>query len=245
MFSGIVRGCFPVLRPTRKIGQLELRVLLDQDLIEKLDIGSSVAVNGVCLTVTGLGKATKETQADPYEVNFDVIAESIRVTNLKDINEGDLVNIELSLSTQSDISGHVVSGHVDGVATITSVEQPDENNYIIRLKAPSHLMKYIFPKGFIAVNGCSLTVGSIDRPNDEFSVYIIPETLRRTNLASHQIGDELNLEVERHTQAIVDTVNQFLHGIKDKLAAGDVLSHDLQEMLVSHLTQGSQTTPKG
>jgi riboflavin synthase len=215
---------------------------LNKELVEKLDIGSSVAVNGVCLTVAGLKEASKESDTNSSEVRFDVISESIRVTNLNDLNEGDLVNIELSISTQSDISGHVVSGHVDGVATIKSIECPDENNYVIRLKAPSPLMKYIFPKGFIALNGCSLTVGSIDRNSNEFSVYLIPETLRRTNLSARQVGDELNLEVERHTQAIVDTVNQFLDGIKEKLAAGGVSRQDLEDMLVLHLTRDPQST---
>jgi riboflavin synthase len=240
MFSGIVRGCYPVLRPTRKIGQLQFAVGLEKELIEKLNIGSSVAVNGACLTVAELEGSYKDSDTITGEVSFDVIAESIRVTNLKDIVEGDLVNIELSISTQSDISGHIVSGHVDGVATIKSIEIPDENNYILRLAATNQLMKYIFPKGFIALNGCSLTVGSVDRDNDEFSVYLIPETLRRTNLKSGKVGDNLNLEVERYTQAIVDTVSHFMNGIKDKLAHGGLSSQDLEEMLISHLTKRPQ-----
>lgn len=240
MFSGIVRGCYPVLRPTRKIGQLQFGVRLDRELTEKLEIGSSVAVNGVCLTVTGLGDSKEEKDTTTGEVSFDVIAESIRVTNLKDLTEGDPVNIELSMSTQSDISGHIVSGHVDGVATIKSIELPDENNYVMRLTAPPQLMKYIFPKGFIALNGCSLTVGSVLRNDNEFSVYLIPETLRRTNLHGAKAGDELNLEVERYTQAIVDTVNHFLEGIKDKITGGGISSEELEEILISRLAKAPQ-----
>jgi len=233
-----------VLRSNHKIGQLQLAVGLEKEIIEKLQIGCSVAVNGVCLTVTGLGETTSETTPDTGEVRFDVIAESIRVTNLKDLIEGDLVNIELSMSAQSDISGHIVSGHVDGVAAIKSIELPDDNNYVVRLTAPSHLMKYIFPKGFIALNGCSLTVGSVDRNINEFSVYLIPETLRRTNLRAAKVGNELNLEVERYTQAIVDTVNHFMNGIKDKLTNGGITSQDLEDILISHLAKGPQSMQK-
>ena len=238
MFSGIVRGCYTVLRATHKIGHLELAVGLESELIQKLEIGSSVSVNGVCLTVTNLKELQIGTGPKSCEVLFDVISESIKVTNLKDTHEGDLVNIELSISTQSDISGHIVSGHVDGVATIISIDRPDQNNYVIRLGTSPQLIKYIFPKGFLALNGCSLTIGAVDRENSEFIIYLIPETLRRTNISSRQVGDKLNLEVEKHTQAIVDTVNHFLEGIKDKLAVGGISPQTLEDMLVSHLAKG-------
>jgi riboflavin synthase len=229
MFSGIVHNCYQVIHLERKEGFIAFSVAVTPELTEKLYIGASVSIDGVCLTVTRI---------DAQTISFDVIGETIRATNLKNLVVHDWVNVELSLTADHDVSGHIVSGHVDGTVTIEVIEQPDENNYTLTFSAEERLMKYIFAKGYIALNGCSLTVGVVERDKNSFSVYLIPETLRRTNLKNKNINDQVNVEVERQTQAIVDTVNDFL----GKLAANSLsdknslnILNDLMPDLLSKL----------
>lgn len=222
MFSGIVEGNYKVSRVEHSEGLIGISVELPQELVSRLSVGASVAVDGVCLTVTRITER---------EVTFDVIRETIRVTTLRDISEGSLVNIECSLTGDKDISGHIVSGHVDDVVYIDSIERPDANNCTVIFRAQEEWMKYIFPKGFIALDGCSLTVGFVDRRACRFCVYLIPETLRRTTFAHKRVGDAVNLEVERQTQAIVDTMNIFLEKLEAKLLSGEAHPRVLEEMI--------------
>ena len=114
-----------------------------------------------------------------------------------------------------EIGGHLLSGHVSTTATISKVENPD-NNHIITFSTDLETIKYIFPKGYIALNGVSLTVGEVDRQNKNFNVYLIPETLRLTNLGNKIIGDRINLEIETQTRNMVDTISEInkesIHG---------------------------------
>jgi riboflavin synthase len=211
MFSGIVRGTYPVIAVEAKTGLLTVEVSLDPALLSVLEVGASIAVDGVCLTVTRL---TSETAC------FDIMMETIRVTTLRDLKVGDSVNIEPSLTTQRDISGHIVSGHVDTTARVIEVQRPDENNCTLLFEAPPPWIKYIFPKGFIALNGCSLTVGWVDKKASRFSVYLIPETMRRTTFGGIRVDDLVNVEVERQTQVIVDTISEFMERFEKKLPGG-------------------------
>jgi riboflavin synthase len=211
----------------RQQGLLSITVALPEDLVSQLYVGASVAIDGVCLTVTSLTGSG---------VMFDVILETIRVTSLCELEVGKLVNVELSLTGNKDISGHIVSGHIDDVVTIESIERPDENNCTFVFSAKKQWMKYIFPKGYVALNGCSLTVGFVNRESGTFCVYLIPETLRRTTFATKQVGDLVNIEVERQTQAIVDTINIFLEKLETKLLSGEA-SPKLLEELVPSLTE--------
>jgi riboflavin synthase len=143
-----------------------------------------------------------------------------------------MVNVERSHRPGMEIGGHIVSGHVDGTAKIVRVEQP-ANNYVITLAIPEAWMKYVFPKGFLALNGVSLTVAEADKKNHTITVYLIPETLRRTSFAQKKVGDLVNFEVDRQTQAIVDTVVDFLGNlVKNTQLSGDLVQNIHDQLLL-------------
>jgi riboflavin synthase len=167
-------------------------------LLKGLVPGASVAVNGVCLTVTRI---------DHPSVYFDVMMESLRVTNLGGLEVGDRVNVERAARLDAEIGGHLLSGHVHAVAEVMAVESP-ENNRIIHFRVPPDLMQYIFHKGYVGLNGASLTVGQVQP--DSFNVYLIPETLKVTTFGQIQPGDLVNLEVDSTTQAVVDTLQRMV-----------------------------------
>ncbi|QSX35331.1 riboflavin synthase subunit alpha [Shewanella avicenniae] len=198
MFTGIVQANCEVLSIDKKSGLHTLGVAIPQELRIGLQLGASVANNGVCLTVTEL--------ADD-RVFFDVMEETLALTNLTDLQQGSRVNIERSLTFGKEIGGHILSGHVQTLARIEQVDVT-ESHYNLKLSFAPEWKKYIFYKGFIGVNGCSLTVGEVD--GNCFWLHLIPETLRLTNLASYQPGMTLNLEIDSQTQAIVDTVERVL-----------------------------------
>ena len=213
MFTGIVEGKFPLNRIERRSGLHTLNVDLPASLMEGLERGSSVAMDGVCLTVAGIDGCT---------VSFDVMAETLSLTTLGDLEEGGSVNIERSARAGDEIGGHPISGHVDTRARILRVDTP-ENNHVIRFAVESRWMRYIFSKGFLSVNGCSLTVVNADREAGEFEIWLIPETLKLTTFGEKSPGDEVNIEVDRQTQVIVDTVTDLLRQpgfLKDLGVAG-------------------------
>jgi riboflavin synthase len=200
MFHGIVTGRFPIVLLEEGAGLSRLTIELSDELIVDLKRGASVAVDGVCLTVADLqGK----------RVSFDVMAESLNCSALKYLKQGDQVNIERSARPGDEIGGHLVSGHVDGMARIVSIETPP-NNYIVTLALPVDLIKYVFRKGFISINGASLTIAEVDRCDGWLRIWLIPETLRLTTFPLKKVDDFVNVEVERNTQVIVDTVLDFL-----------------------------------
>ena len=123
--------------------------------------------------------------------------------------EGDLVNVERALRYGEELGGHEVSGHIDAVARIARIEQP-EGNHVITFAPPLNLMRYVFEKGFIALDGCSLTIADVS--DLEFSVWLIPETLRRTTFGYKREGNLVNIEVEAKTKAIVDTAERMMGG---------------------------------
>lgn len=201
MYTGIVAGKYPITDCVRKTGLTTLTVALEPALLEDLSLGASVGVDGVCLTVTRID--------DGLRVSFDVMQETLSRTTLGALRIGDFVNIERSAKGQAEIGGHIVSGHIDGTAEITAIDTPP-NNHVITLQIPKEYIKYVFNKGFIALNGCSLTVSDFDAQSGQFKVWLIPETLQRTTFAGKQVGDAVNMEVDRQTQVIVDTVMRFL-----------------------------------
>lgn len=200
MFTGIVQGSFPLIEVERKPGLLSLVIELPAALIEGLEIGASVSTDGVCLTVTTI---------EQQRVFFDVMQQTLSLTTLGDMQVGDYVNIERSAKQGVEIGGHIVSGHVDGIATVVAIEQP-ANNYFVTYRVSVEKMKYIFSKGFVGLNGCSLTVAEANKTEQTFTVCYIPETLRMTTHGKKKVGDRVNFEVDRQTQAIVDTVERFL-----------------------------------
>ncbi|RYV01625.1 riboflavin synthase [Shewanella sp. OPT22] len=198
MFTGIVQATCKVVSIEAKPGLKVLELDIESYLTQGLKIGASVAVNGVCLTVT---------KHENDSVFFDVMEETLALTNLNFLKVRDKVNIERSLTFSSEIGGHVLSGHIQTQAKIVKISNTDEHHNI-ELEVPSQWMKYIMYKGFIAINGCSLTIGKIKE--NKFLIHLIPETLRLTNLESYSVGDAFNIEIDSQTQAIVNTVERYL-----------------------------------
>ncbi|MBB1440684.1 riboflavin synthase subunit alpha [Shewanella sp. SG41-4] len=198
MFTGIVQATCEVVSINNAAGLKTFEVAMTPTLIQGLVTGASVANNGVCLTVT---KILND------KVFFDVMEETLAVTNLGNISVGDMVNIERSLTFGTEIGGHILSGHVHTLATVKSVSNTNEH-YNIELQVAPQWMNYIFYKGFVGINGCSLTVGKVS--NDGFVLHLIPETLKLTNLNHYSAGDKINIEIDSQTQVIVDTVERIL-----------------------------------
>lgn len=198
MFTGIVQAAVPVRRIVRHANLHTLELDIPTTLREGLAIGASVAVNGCCLTVTELGDDA---------VAFDAMMETLRVTNLGRLQEGQAVNVERAARFGDEIGGHPLSGHVHDQVVIETIERPD-NNCIIRFGADPRWRRFLMPKGYVALNGCSLTLGEVD--DQGFTVFLIPETLRVTTFGTAQTGDLVNLEIDAQTQAIVETVERVL-----------------------------------
>ena len=199
VFSGIVEGTGVVSRITKKTGLYRLEIETPSDFSSGLQVGGSICVDGVCLTTSSI---------DSNSLGFDVMMETLGVTTLNMIKENDIVNIERSIKLGDEIGGHLVSGHVSDIVTIRQIVKP-ENNHIITFQTNSDVIRYIFPKGYVALNGVSLTIGDVNRSDNCFSVYLIPETLRLTNLGNKEVGDSVNLEIETQTRNMVDTVSMI------------------------------------
>ena len=198
MFTGIVQATCEVAAIHKKDGLNTIEIAMPLHLKENLQRGASVANNGVCLTVTEM--------ADD-RVFFDVMEETLRLTNLANLSVGSKVNIERSLTYGSEIGGHVLSGHVHTQARVAEVSHTS-SHFDIRLEVEPKWMNYILYKGFVGVNGCSLTVGEVSESG--FMLHLIPETLEITNLDEASVGTMLNIEIDSQTQAIVDTVERVL-----------------------------------
>lgn len=199
MFTGIVQGIARVERIEDRSGLRTLRLSLPSGFEAGLQIGASVSVDGVCLTATAL----HDSAAD-----FDVMQQTLSLTTLGALTQGSAVNVERAAKQGAEVGGHELSGHVDVQARVTAVREP-ENNRVLRIAMPAPWMRYVFAKGYIAVNGASLTVAEVHRETGDggwFEVWLIPETLRMTTFAQVHEGDALNIEIERQTQVIVDTV---------------------------------------
>ncbi len=201
MFTGIVQGVATVAQIQDKPGLRTLLLKLPAGLDEGLAIGASVATDGVCLTVTEL--------PGPGLAGFDVMLQSLNLTTLAAWVPGSAVNVERAARDGAEIGGHPLSGHIDFKATLAALSTP-ENNRVLRISVPPPWMRYIFAKGYIAINGASLTVAEVDKREGWFEVWLIPETLRVTTFGTKAVGTELNIEIERSTQVFVDTVRDAL-----------------------------------
>jgi len=201
MFTGIVQGIATVDTLTDRPGLRSFRLRFPPGFARGLEIGASVSCDGVCLTVTALHG---DDAAD-----FDVMQQSLGLTTLGGLREGSSLNVERAAKDGAEIGGHPLSGHIDVTGTLVAVRQP-ENNHVLRIGLPPRWMRYVFAKGYIAVNGASLTVAEADRQAGWFEVWLIPETLRMTTFGEKVVGDTLNIEIERSTQVFVDTVRDAL-----------------------------------
>jgi len=200
MFTGIVQGYCEVAYARDEPSLRRLSVRLGESLTAGLDTGASVSVNGVCLTVTAV---------DGGDACFDVIRETLELSNLGDLAPGSRVNVERSFRVGDEVGGHILSGHVSAVATLARVEEA-ENERNLYFQVPPELLKFLSYKGFVALDGASLTIAHVDRPAAELGVCLIPETIRRTTLGHLEVGGRVNLEVDPQTQTIVETVERVL-----------------------------------
>ena len=199
MFTGIVQGTGLIRAIDSPAPDFRrFTVELPEHLAGGLETGASVAHNGCCLTVTRVSGCLAE---------FDLMAETLAKTNLGSLEAGDRVNLERAARFGDEIGGHVMSGHIITQTPVTRIEQ-SEHNRTLWFALPADLKPYVLTKGFIGLDGCSLTIGSVTER--EFNVHLIPETLQRTLFGSRQVGDCVNVEIDAQTQAIVDTVERVL-----------------------------------
>lgn len=204
MFTGIVE----------EVGRLkELRagrlIVSARQVLEGTNVGDSLSVNGACLTVTSLTR-------DSFAV--DVMAETLRRTNLGQLRPGSAVNLERALTFSTRLGGHLVQGHVDGVGKLLSLT-PESGAVLAHFSMPAELGRYIVVKGFIAVDGVSLTV--VDCDASEFTVSLVGFTRQNTNLGSRGIGDPVNLEVD----IIVKYVEKLLNPAPDHITMDFLAEH--------------------
>lgn len=198
MFTGIIQGTAEIVDIIEKQDFRTHTVRLPQQLLPGLQPGASLAHNGCCLTVTAI---------DGDRVSFDLMRETLRITNLGLLRVGDRVNVERAARFGDDIGGHAMSGHIMATVEVSQVLE-SENNRQVWFRVPAQLGKYVFTKGYIGIDGISLTIGEVR--GDEFCVNLIPETLARTNIGTRRPGDRINIEIDPQTQAIVDTVERVL-----------------------------------
>jgi len=202
MFTGIVQATASIAAVRDQSGLRTFTLDFPPGFCQGLAIGASVAVDGVCLTVTEL--------LSPTQAAFDVMLQSLNVTTLGGYLQGQRVNVERAAKDGAEIGGHPLSGHIDFAATLASVRMLD-HNLVWRVAVPEAFRRYIFAKGYIALHGASLTVSEVNRAEGWFEVWLIPETRRATVFEGKQVGDALNVEIERSTQVMVDTVREAVH----------------------------------
>ena len=184
MFTGIIQAVGEVAQMQPSGGDMRLRIRTGKLSLDDVALGDSICTNGVCLTVI-------ELPGDGYWA--DVSVESLNFTTLGDLKPGSPVNLEKALTPQSRLGGHIVSGHVDGVGEVVSLNE-DARSVRVVLRAPDELAKYIAHKGSICIDGTSLTVNAVN--GAEFDLNIIPQTMAETVFAKYQTGTRVNLEVD-------------------------------------------------
>ncbi|CAL4319057.1 Riboflavin synthase [Buchnera aphidicola (Thelaxes suberi)] len=197
MFTGIVLGVGKVIKIVKQKNFFCITIKLNNNLLSNLRIGDSISNNGCCLTVTSIYD---------QNVTFDIIEETLNTTNLKYLRIDSLINIERALKINDELGGHLVSGHVSGTVVVSKLIHKSKNMELWLQLKDVHLIKYIFEKGFICINGVSLTINRV--VNNFFSVFLIPATIKNTNFIVVKEKDILNIEIDHMTQIIVDTVNK-------------------------------------
>lgn len=198
MFTGIVLGMAEVIGIDKKDKFQTHTLRFTDKMRDGLEVGASVAHNGCCLTVT---------EVKGESVKFDLMQETLRITNLGELSIGDFVNIERAAKFGDEIGGHSMSGHINRMTHIVAREE-SENNVTLWFEIDESTRKYVLEKGYVGLDGCSLTIGTVE--NDRFCVHLIPETLQRTLFGEKQVGSSVNIEIDPQTQAIVDTVERVL-----------------------------------
>ena len=201
MYTGIVLGTERVEAVQQHDGFHTIFVSNQKGFMDDVFVGASVAIDGTCLTVTGIAD-------DKTQVSFDVAALTLSLTTLADLQVGDLVNVERSFKVGMENGGHNIYGHIEGKATLVNIIHIGQTLQF-DIQIPEHYMKYFFLKGFIGLHGCSLTVNRVDLEHHQISVNLIPETIRLTKFGQMQIGDQLNFEIDQTTRTLVDTLENI------------------------------------
>ena len=197
MFTGIVAGTGTIREMS---GKEVVRIQIDFQSVttDNLETGASVSIDGTCLTVVEIKSPI---------ISFDVIPETLQKTTLGNKSAGSSVNLERALKMGDELGGHLLSGHILGMGEITE-RIGGKENLDLRISCPNHIMKFVQEKGYIAIDGISLTIGNVDETS--FSLHLIPETLALTTISDKQVGDKVNIEVDSMTQTIVTTVERIL-----------------------------------
>lgn len=199
MFTGIVQGIGKIVDIKEQYDGVRTHIVqLPKHMANNLQIGASVAHNGCCLTIT---------QFHENVAHFDLIASTLALTNLGQLQIHDEINLERAAKFGDEIGGHLMSGHITCTTAITRIEQHGDN-HTLWFALNSQIKPYILDKGFVGLNGCSLTIGTVT--DTEFNVHLIPETLEKTTFSNKKVGDNINVELDPQTQAIVDTVSRVL-----------------------------------
>lgn len=201
MFTGIVAGKGKIVSIE---GEDVIRIVINfQDVTtDELQIGASVSIDGVCLTVVEFNSSN---------VSFDVIPETLTLTTIGKRVPGDFVNLERALRMGDELGGHLLSGHIMDMGVVASRVE-GEDHLDLHIECTPKIMKYVQEKGYLAIDGISLTVGELSKTG--FDLHLIPETLGVTTIGSKQVGERVNIEVDSMTQTIVSTVERILEGKK-------------------------------
>jgi riboflavin synthase len=185
MFTGLITEVGSISAITHSSDSAVLEITAPKT-VKSVAIGDSIAVNGVCLTATSISDTG---------FTADVMVQTLKMTSLASYNVGDRVNLELAAKLEARMGGHMVQGHVDGVATVLSIVDGQKwQEFTVTI--PANLLKYVVAQGSICMEGVSLTVGALNDANNEVTVWLIPETLAKTNLSVKKVGDPLNIEVD-------------------------------------------------
>lgn len=195
MFTGIVQGTGRIVEVIE--GDTIKTFKIEVPNTDSLVVGASISVDGVCLTATSFENKV---------VSFDVIQETLSRTTLGQLEVNEIVNIERSLKFGDEIGGHLLSGHIMATGIVNEKLESGEG-LNISILAPPSIEKYLLEKGYVAIDGISLTIGEVN--NSRFNLHIIPETMRQTTIASKQVGDAVNIEIDSTTQTIVSTVERM------------------------------------
>jgi len=202
MFTGLIQAVGQVSSIEHQESSARLEIS-SKEIASQIAQGDSVSVNGVCLTVVSF---------DQSKFVVDVMVQTLNLTSTGSLEVGSAVNLELATRTADRLGGHIVQGHVDGVAEVVAISA-DAQWTRMDISIPKALMKYVVAQGSICIEGVSLTVGELNDPADQISVWLIPETLAKTNLSQKQVGAALNIEVD----VLAKYVERLIaHGQDDK-----------------------------
>jgi riboflavin synthase len=200
MFTGIVQGMASVVSVDRSGDVTRLSVAFPEQALDGVQQGASISLNGCCLTVTSFSGS---------HATFDLVPETLARSTFGGVGVGSVLNFERSLKFGDEVGGHILSGHVDAVAEVRELRVLGDSR-IVTFRISQEWTKYLFVKGYIGVNGASLTLTHVDSLSGDFSISLIPETLAKTDLGVLVVGGRVNVEIDRSTQAIVDTVERVM-----------------------------------